>query len=143
MAVIADFCSFSSPQAIPPNAGSHDTHARPLDPFSGAGHDNLRASVGSTEQDFREVILDGDCRTDRRYLEIRASSYAERAQLNWGSEVTVCLRSLTLTTPCARAPRRYAEAKNFPIGIARSWSWAIGSSTSAARRSFDVVVSRR
>ena len=40
------------------------------------------------------MILDGDCRTDRRYLEIRASSYAERAQLNWGSEVTVCLRSL-------------------------------------------------
>jgi hypothetical protein len=40
-------------------------------------------------------------------------------------------------------PRRYAEAKNFPIGIARSWSWAIGSSTSAAQRSFDGVVSRR
>jgi AraC-like DNA-binding protein len=26
------------------------------------------------KQDFREVILHGDCRTDRRYLEIRASS---------------------------------------------------------------------
>ena len=37
------------------------------------------------------MILDGDCRTDRRYLEIRASSYAERAQLNWGSEVIVIL----------------------------------------------------
>ncbi len=30
-----------------------------------------------TKQDFREVILDGDCGIDRRYLEIRASSYAE------------------------------------------------------------------
>jgi hypothetical protein len=59
------------------------------------------------------------------------------------TEVSVCLRSSPLTTACARAPRRYAEAKNFPIGIARSWSWAIGSSTSAAQRSFDVVVSRR
>ena len=89
------------------------------------------------------MILDGDCRTDRRYLEIRASSYAERAQLDRGSEVTVCRSTLTITTPCARAPRRSAEAKNFPIGIAHSWSWAIGSSTSAARRSFDGVVSRR
>src|SRR5271157_4474752 len=95
------------------------------------------------KQDFREVILDGDRRTDRRYLEIRASSHAERAQPKWWSEVIVCLRALTITTPCARAPRRYAEPKNFQIGIAHSWSWAIGSSTSAAQRSFDVVVSRR
>ncbi len=61
------------------------------------------------KQDFRVVILDGDCRTDRRYLEIRASSCAERAQLNWWSEATVRLRALTITTPCARAPRCYAE----------------------------------
>ncbi len=88
------------------------------------------------------MILDGDCRTDRRYLEVRASSYAERAQLNGGSQVILCLSALTLTTPCARAPRRYAEPKNFQIGITHSWSWAIGSSTSAAQRSFDVVVSR-
>src|SRR5262249_49151326 len=95
------------------------------------------------KQDFREVILDGDCPPDRRYLEIRAPSYAERAQLNWGSEVTFCLRTLTITTPCARAPGQHAEPKDFQIGIAHSWSWAIGSSTSAAQRSFDVVVSRR
>ncbi len=74
-------------------------------------------------------------RPKRRTVTLRASVGS--------TEVTVCLRSSTLTTPCARAPRRYAEAKNFPIGIAHSWSWAIGSSTSAARRSFDVVVSRR
>jgi hypothetical protein len=36
----------------------------------------LRTSVGSTKQEFRDVILAGDCRTDRRYLEIRAISYA-------------------------------------------------------------------
>jgi hypothetical protein len=59
------------------------------------------------KQDFREVILDGDCRIDRRYLEIRASSYAQRAQPNWWSGVIVSLRASTLTTPCARAPRRY------------------------------------
>ena len=95
------------------------------------------------KQDVREVILDGDCRTDRRYLEIRASSYAERAQLNWWSKAIVRLRASTITTPCDRAPRHYAEPKNFQIGIAPSWSWAIGSSTSAAQRPFDMVVCRR
>src|SRR5262249_3145164 len=59
------------------------------------------------------------------------------------TEVTICPHTWTLTTPCARASRRYAEPKNFPIGIAHPWSWAIGSSTSAAQRSFDGVVSRR
>jgi hypothetical protein len=40
------FCSFSQAQFIPLNAGGHDTHSRPLDPFSGvAGHGNLRVSV--------------------------------------------------------------------------------------------------
>src|SRR5208337_912000 len=71
------------------------------------------------------------------------SSYAERAQLNWRLAAAVCLRAFTITTPCARAPGRYAEPKNFKIGIAHPWSWAIGSSTSAAQRSFDVVVGRR
>jgi hypothetical protein len=39
------------------------------------------ARVGSDrpKQDVREVILDGDCRTDLCYLEIRASSYEQRA----------------------------------------------------------------
>ena len=36
------------PQSIPPNAGGHDPHARPLDAFSEAAPDSLRASVGST-----------------------------------------------------------------------------------------------
>ena len=39
------FLSMSYPQPIPPDAGGRDTHGRPLDPFSGAGHGNLRASV--------------------------------------------------------------------------------------------------
>ena len=39
--------------------------------------------------------------------------------------------------PCACVPGRYAEPSHFQIGIAHPWSWAIGSSTSAAQRSFD------
>jgi hypothetical protein len=91
----------------------------------------------------RKMILDGDHRSDGRCPEIRACSSAESPRLSWRSEVAVSLRAWTITTPCARAPRRDAEPKNFPIGIAHSWSWAIGSSTGAAQRSFDGVVSRR
>ena len=106
-----------------------------------AGHEP--ASVRSTEAGCSRGDLGRRFRTDRRDLEIRASSYPERAPRNWRSEVTFCLRALTLTMPCARAPRRSAEPKTFPIGIVHSWSWAIGSSTRTALRSFDGVVSRR
>ena len=43
------YLTISYPRPTPPNAGCHDTHPRPLDPLSGAGHPNLLASVGSTE----------------------------------------------------------------------------------------------
>ena len=42
--------------------------------------------------------------------------------------------------PCSR---RYAELSNFKIAITHPWNWNIGSSTSAAPRSFDMVVSHR
>ena len=95
------------------------------------------------KQDFREVILDGDCRTNRRYLEIRASSDAERGTN--AMEIRRAHLSKFIDHHKALCPgdRAYAEPKNLQIVIAYSWSWAIGSSTSAARRSFDVVVSRR
>ena len=80
----------------------------------------LRASVGSTEASDGRLAHVG--RIDRSH---RLSPFID-------SHNALC--------PGAR---RYAEPKNFPIGIAHSWSWAIGSSTGAAQRSFDVVVSRR
>src|ERR1700693_5353411 len=46
-------------------------------------------------------------------------------------------RHFALATPCAHVPGCYAEPSNFKIGIAHPWSWAIGSSTSAAQRAFD------
>ena len=52
-------------------------------------------------------------------------------------------RHFALATPCAHVPGRYAEPSNFKISMAHPWSWAIGSSTSAAQRSFDMVVSCR
>jgi hypothetical protein len=44
---------------------------------------------------------------------------------------------LSIDALCNAAP------KNFQIGIAHPRSWAIGSSISAAQRSFNVIVSRR
>jgi hypothetical protein len=41
-------------------------------------------------------------------------------------------RHFALATPCAHVPGRYAEPSHFKIGMAHPWSWAIGSSTSAA-----------
>jgi hypothetical protein len=46
-------------------------------------------------------------------------------------------RHFALATLCVHVPGRYAEPSHFKIGIARLWSWAIGSSTSADQRSFD------
>jgi hypothetical protein len=48
-----------------------------------------------------------------------------------------------MAVPCARAPGRHAEPSNIENLVAHPWSWAIGSSTSAAQRSFDLVVCRR
>lgn len=42
------FFRFPTPDPNPPNAGGHETPARPLDPFSEACHDTLHASVSST-----------------------------------------------------------------------------------------------
>jgi hypothetical protein len=43
----------------------------------------------------------------------------------------------TLATSCALSPGPYADASNFTFGIARPWSWAVGSSTIASQRLFD------
>src|SRR5262245_20184193 len=80
---------------------------------------------------WRGTNLPRSDRPKRRTVALRASVGS--------TEVTVCPHTWTLTTPCARASRRDAEPKNFPIGIAHPWSWAIGSSTSAAQRSFDNI----
>jgi hypothetical protein len=40
-------------------------------------------------------------------------------------------------------PGCYAEPRNVQNQLAHPWSWAIGSSTSAAQRPFDMVVCRR
>ncbi len=46
-------------------------------------------------------------------------------------------RHFALATPCVYVPGCYAEPSDFKIGITYPWSWAIGSSTSTAQRSFD------
>ena len=72
-----------------------------------------------------------------------ALTEVQRALLNGWLQPTVGSCPFAIAMPCARVPGRYAEPSNFKIGIAHPWSWAIGSSTSAAQRSFDMVVCRR
>src|SRR5208282_3956846 len=52
-------------------------------------------------------------------------------------------RHFALATPCAHVPGRYSGPSNFKSCVAHSWSWDIGSSTSAAQRSLNMVLSRR
>src|SRR5271157_2500296 len=52
-------------------------------------------------------------------------------------------RDFALATPCAHVPGRYSEPSNFKSRVAHPWSWDIGSSTSAAQTSLNMVLSRR
>jgi hypothetical protein len=68
---------------------------------------------------------------------------AEGETPDWRSPPSVGSRPFAIAGPCARVPGRYAEPRNVKNLVAHPWSWAIGSSTSAAQRSFDMVVCRR
>jgi hypothetical protein len=56
------FCSFCYPRPIPPNAGNDDTHARPLDPFSGG-----RVTIACARRSDRPTHRGGNFAA-RRYL---------------------------------------------------------------------------
>ena len=55
---------------------------------------------------FRKVILDGDRRSDGRYLEISASSCAEGATLDWRWPLTYGSGPFALAAPCTHVPGR-------------------------------------
>ena len=68
---------------------------------------------------------------------------AESETPDWRSPPSVGSGPFAIAGPCARVPGRYAEPRNVKNLVAHPWSWAIGSSTSAAQMSFDMVVCRR
>jgi hypothetical protein len=92
---------------------------------------------------FRKVILDGDRRSFGRYLEISASSCAEGATLDWRWPLTYGSGRFALAMPCTHVPGRYSGPSKFKSRVAHPWSWDIGSSTSAAQTSLNMVLSRR
>ncbi len=92
---------------------------------------------------FRKVIMDGDRRSDGRYLEISASSCQEGATLDWGWPPTYGSGPFALAMPCTHVPGRYSGPSNFKSRVAHPWSRDIGSSTSAAQTSLNMVFSRR
>jgi len=92
---------------------------------------------------FRKVILDGDRRSDGRYLEISATPCPEGATLDWGWPPTYGSGPFALATPCTHVPGRYSGPSKFKSRVAHPWSWDIGSSTSAAQTSLNMVRSRR
>ncbi len=92
---------------------------------------------------FRKVILDGDRRSDGRYLEISASSCPEDATLDWGWPPTYGSGPFALATPCTYVPGRYSGPSKFKSRVAHPWNWDIGSSTSAAWTSLNMVLTDR
>jgi hypothetical protein len=68
---------------------------------------------------------------------------AEGETPDWRSPPSVGFGPFAIAGPCALVPGRHAEPRNVKHLVAHPWSWAIGSSTSAAQRSFDMVVYRR
>ena len=92
---------------------------------------------------FRKVILDGDRRSDGRYLEISATPCPEGATLDWGWPPTYGSGPFALATPCTHVPGRYSGPSKFKSRVAHPWSWDIGSSTSAAWTSLNMVLSCR
>ena len=61
---------------------------------------------------FRKVILDGDRRSDGRYLEISASSCEEGATLDWRWPLTYGSGPFAPATPCTHVPGRYSGPKS-------------------------------
>jgi hypothetical protein len=68
---------------------------------------------------------------------------AEGETPDWRSPAYVGAGPFAMAVPCARVPGRYAEPRNVKNLVVHPWSGAIGSSTSAAQKSFDMVVCRR
>jgi hypothetical protein len=68
---------------------------------------------------------------------------AEGATPDWRSPPSVGSGPVAIAGPCARVPGRYAEPRKVKNLVAHPWGWAIGSSTSAAQMTFDMVVCRR
>ena len=64
-------------------------------------------------------------------------SPARARTTDWRSPPSVGSGPFAIAGPCARVPGRYAEPRNVKNRVAHPWSWAIGSSTSAAQRSFE------
>jgi hypothetical protein len=68
---------------------------------------------------------------------------AEGATPDWRSPSSVGSGPFAIAGPCARVPGRYAQPRKLKNLVAHPWSWAIGSSTSAAQMSLEMVVCRQ
>jgi hypothetical protein len=88
------------------------------------------------------VTLDGDRRSDGRYLEIRASC-GEGATRDWRRPPTHGSGPFALATSCTPVPGCYSGPSQFKSRVPHPWSGDIGSSTSTAQTSLNLVRSRR
>jgi len=79
----------------------------------------------------------------RSFTALRIQDSSEGATLDWGWPPTYGSGPFALATPCTHVPGRYSGPSNFKSRVAHPWSRDIGSSTSAAQTSLNMVLSRR
>jgi len=103
---------------------------------------HILARVGHIDRSrlSEKVIMDGDRLFDGRYLEISATSCPESATLGREWPPIYGSGPFALATPCSDLPGRYSGPSKITSRVADPWSWDVGSSTSAAQTSLNMVI---
>src|SRR5208337_1961617 len=71
------------------------------------------------------------------------TTFFRRCNMDWRWPPTYGSGPFAPATPCTHVPGRYSGPNKFKRRVAHPWSWDIGSSTSAAQTSLNMVLSRR
>jgi hypothetical protein len=106
-------------------------------PFRGGGqslHSGRRGSIPRHPE--------MDAISDPRVQSVARIGHIDRSHSPRLTQVSL-ERHFALATPCAHVPGRYPGPSNLKSRVAHPWSWDIGSSTSAAQTSLNMVRSRR
>ena len=72
--------------------------------------------------------------------QISATPCPEGATLDWGWPPSYGSGPFALATPCTHVSGRYSGPSKFKSRVAHPWSWDVGSSTSAAWTSLNMVL---
>ncbi len=102
----------------------------------------LRASVTSTEAGVPKGDLGRRSSVCWALPRNQCVFLCRRCNMDWRWPPTYGSGPFAPATPCTHLPGRYSGPNKFKRRVAHPWSWDIGSSTSAAQTSLNMVRSR-